>query len=191
VAVLYRLLEGDPTSRFVLKTVVVAMIAGTVLAYYLWELRSDESGAAAARGGVRLLAGALSAVVVAVLAVGLSGVAGPLRARAERFDRARVADLRQIAAAVDEYWDEEGAVPPDLDRLASRRGIAIELEDPQTGERYRYQPLAAAEYRLCADFLLEDRKATAAAARTGVGLERFWHHPAGSHCFTLRARDPD
>ncbi|HVS13669.1 MAG TPA: DUF5671 domain-containing protein [Thermoanaerobaculia bacterium] len=192
VAVLYRLLEGDPTARFLLKTLVVALIAGTVLAYYLWELRSDERGvgAAEARRGVRLLAGAVSAAVIAVLVVGLSGISGPARARAERFDTARVAHLRQIAAAVDDHWQDEATLPPDLDTLASRRGVAIVLEDPQTGERYRYEPLEAPEFRLCADFLLEDREATAVAvATTGVGLERFWHHPAGRHCFTLRARE--
>jgi hypothetical protein len=194
VAVLYRLLEGDPTVRFLLKTLVVALIAGTVLAYYLWELRSGGRGgeAAGARRGVRVLAGAVSAAVVTVLAVGLSGISGPGRARAERFDAARVADLRQIAAAVDAYWDDEGALPPDLDTLATRRGVAIELEDPQTGARYGYEPLEAPDFRLCAEFLLEDREVIAGpAARTRVGLERFWHHPAGRHCFSLRAREQE
>ncbi|HVS65040.1 MAG TPA: DUF5671 domain-containing protein [Thermoanaerobaculia bacterium] len=190
-AVLYRLLEGDPTLRFLLKTLVVAVIAGTVLAYYLWELRSDEGGAALARGGVRLLAAAVTVTVLGVLVLGLSGIAGPWRARAERFDAARVADLRQIAEAADAHWADEAELPTDLESLASRRGVAIELEDPQTGERYGYEPLAAPQFRLCATFLLEDRDASVAAARTGVGLERFWHHPAGHHCFTLRARDPE
>ena len=197
VALLYRLLEGDPTARFLLKTLVVALITGTVLAYYLWELRSDESGGestaagvgGASRRGVRLLAAAVSAAVATVLIVGLSGIAGPLRARAQRFDDARVEDLRQIASAVDEYWDEEGTLPPDLDTLANRRGVVIELDDPQSGELYRYEPLTPPEFRLCAEFLLEERDdTTAALERRGIGLERFWHHPAGPHCFTLRAR---
>lgn len=42
IALVHRLLEGELTTRFVLKVVVVAVIAGVALGYYLWDLRQDE-----------------------------------------------------------------------------------------------------------------------------------------------------
>ncbi|MDI9240275.1 DUF5671 domain-containing protein [Lysobacter sp. LF1] len=39
---LYNLLGGELTTRFVLKVLVVAAIAGGVFGYYLWDLRREE-----------------------------------------------------------------------------------------------------------------------------------------------------
>lgn len=41
-ALVYNLLGGDLSLRFVLKVAVVAAIAGTVFGYYLWDLRQEE-----------------------------------------------------------------------------------------------------------------------------------------------------
>ena len=42
----YSLLGGELTTRFVLKVLVVAAIAGTVFWFYVSDLRVDEQGAA-------------------------------------------------------------------------------------------------------------------------------------------------
>ncbi|MEW6185382.1 MAG: DUF5671 domain-containing protein [Thermodesulfobacteriota bacterium] len=39
---IYNVLGGDLTVRFLLKVIVVAVIAGTIFGYYLWDLRSEE-----------------------------------------------------------------------------------------------------------------------------------------------------
>jgi hypothetical protein len=38
----YNVLGGDLTTRFILKVITVAIIAGTVFSYYLWDLRREE-----------------------------------------------------------------------------------------------------------------------------------------------------
>lgn len=38
----YNVLGGDLTARFLLKVFVVAVIAGTIFTYYLWDLRHEE-----------------------------------------------------------------------------------------------------------------------------------------------------
>jgi hypothetical protein len=45
-SLVYHLLGGELTIRFVLKSLVVAAIAGTVYVYYLADLRKDEKGGA-------------------------------------------------------------------------------------------------------------------------------------------------
>lgn len=44
-ALVYNLLGGEISTRFVLKVLVVAAIAGTVFGYYLWDLRREEDPA--------------------------------------------------------------------------------------------------------------------------------------------------
>ena len=44
-ALVYNLLGGELSLRFVLKVLVVATIAGSVFGYYLWDLRREESQA--------------------------------------------------------------------------------------------------------------------------------------------------
>lgn len=41
-ALVYNVLGGDLTTRFLLKVVVVAIIAGTIFGFYLWDLRREE-----------------------------------------------------------------------------------------------------------------------------------------------------
>jgi hypothetical protein len=43
IAVVYTFLGGELTVRFVLKVMVVALIAGTVFGYYRWDLGQDEA----------------------------------------------------------------------------------------------------------------------------------------------------
>jgi len=42
ISLVYSLLRGDLTIRFVLKTLVVAAIAGSAFGYFLWSSRSDD-----------------------------------------------------------------------------------------------------------------------------------------------------
>ena len=45
ITLVYNVLSGELTVRFVLKVLTVGVIAGSIFWYYLWDLRSDEKGA--------------------------------------------------------------------------------------------------------------------------------------------------
>jgi hypothetical protein len=42
ISLLFNLLGGDTTTRFLLKTLVVLLIASLIFGYYLWDLRKEE-----------------------------------------------------------------------------------------------------------------------------------------------------
>lgn len=42
ITLVFNVLGGELTLRFVLKVIVVALIAGTIFGYYLWDLRKEE-----------------------------------------------------------------------------------------------------------------------------------------------------
>lgn len=46
ITLAYNFLGGELTTRFVLKVLTVALIAGTIFGYYLWDLRAEEEVAA-------------------------------------------------------------------------------------------------------------------------------------------------
>ncbi len=43
VALIYRLLNGDLTLRFILKVIAVLFVAGSVFYYYLWDVRRADA----------------------------------------------------------------------------------------------------------------------------------------------------
>ncbi len=44
IAVIYSLLSGELTLRFILKALTVVAIAGAIFSYYFWDLRDDGAG---------------------------------------------------------------------------------------------------------------------------------------------------
>jgi len=46
ITLVYNLLSGELSPRFILKVLTVAFIAGGIFIYYLWDLRAEEKGAA-------------------------------------------------------------------------------------------------------------------------------------------------
>lgn len=44
IALVYNLLSGELTLRFILKMLTIALIAGATFTFYLWDIRADEQG---------------------------------------------------------------------------------------------------------------------------------------------------
>lgn len=120
-------------------------------------------------------------VVAAAVAVGLILIGSPADQRARRIDERRLADLRELARAVDLYWTRHARLPASLDELSREEAVLLAIPaDPETGHTYRYETMGASAYRLCAEF--------ATAGPEPVRGETFWRHAAGPQCFELRAR---
>lgn len=188
VVIVSSALGGELTARFILKTLVVFLIAGSIFAHHLGRMNRDEAAKPGMAWWMWTARGsAVGAALTMVVGLWLSGTPGA--ARAMQLDRHRVESLMRIRAAVTEYYRIRGAVPAALESLttvpagASREGLA----DPVTGELYGYAVVDSARYRLCATF---DRATPVAGSRapTAPGSDdAFWAHPAGDHCFDLDA----
>ena len=131
---------------------------------------------------------ALSIVVAGTVVWGIALVGSPGTTRLQRLDGQRLRDLQTIFREVQslchdpEIKDQlKRALPETLDELAAvARSERINLNDPETGERYVYTVKDATTYELCATFSL--------SRDADVGV--FWNHPSGRHCFTVDALDP-
>ncbi|MBV8812744.1 MAG: hypothetical protein JO033_29075 [Acidobacteriaceae bacterium] len=183
-------LNGELTSRFVLKALVVMVICGAIFVYYLGSLRWDRNtNVAAARSRSLKFGIGTAAVVVISFCIGI-GVAGtPSAQRRIEADSRRVQDLRAIAQAV-QSWHQRAALnqplsnqsgkqlPATLSELIGKGISQSQTLDPETKTPYEYRVRADMRYDLCATF-------SGAEESDQVPGTQFWHHGEGLTCFTL------
>ncbi len=190
ISLVFNLLEGELTVRFLLKVLTVAGIAGAIFGYYLWDLRQDDAvpeTLPARRPLLRALVATVTLVVVVSLLWGLWIAGSPGRARVRALDGQREGDLASIANAIDLFWNQHEELPGSLEELRGTRGVYLtSIEDPASGERYEYLPTDAESYELCARF---DAASTEEDVAAGLGAyparSKFWQHGAGRACFSV------
>ncbi len=193
ITLVFNVLGGELTGRFLLKVLVVGGIAGSVFGFYLWDLRREdvEPGRdwAAKHIGVRVFAGLVAATVGAAIVGGLFLAGSPGRARLTRLDDRREVDLQMISGAVDVFWSQNQELPADLDQLSRERGVRLRsIRDPETAEPYEYRPTGEKSYELCASFDREDEgPEDRYRSEPSAGRELFWTHGAGRVCFPVEA----
>ena len=186
----YSVLGGEATPRFLAKVAVVAMIAGGIFHYYMQDLRREEGGPQGRGIGSVMLAIA-GTLVLATIAAAVWVMDSPAVERDQRLDERRIAELSQVQVVIEDWARSRGQLPPSLSELAAQPGMALPVHDPVDGSAYGYAIIDARRYRLCAVF------ATDTATADGqpyphAGNPAEWAHPAGRHCFERRlpALDP-
>jgi hypothetical protein len=189
-----RLLEGDLTSRFLLKVVITGSLSGGVILHYLKELRLGESDK-------QLVPSFLSAAQLKGLLIGLIGISvagaiyvsgGPVKARYLAQDQQRVKDLRQIYSKVNHFYENEGRLPNDLDEANKNPYTFIQnKKDPISGKPYGYTVVDASTFRLSSDFHLPSPKRETKQGGPSsyrAGDDGFWTHSSGNDSFTLKLK---
>lgn len=143
--------------------------------------------------GFHVFAGIVIGIVAAAVIAGLFIAGTPGKERERRFDEQRVADLQQIASAVDFRYERTGNLPDALQEFTVQSSdyYIRSLNDPETGAPYEYRVAGESSYDLCAVFDLPSTSEPANAAAKPVApypyRDQAWQHPAGRHCFTLDA----
>ena len=189
IALLARLLAGDPTTGFVLKVIAILLITAPIFGYYLWDMRQaeDQVTESVARAAPVLLGLVIGAIVVVVATIGYSIylVGTPGQQRDVRLDERRVDDLRNISQNIDTYFDLNEEMPQSLRDLSGPRFHVRSIEDPDTGLLYEYRVMEGTRYELCAVFTTDSGERR--DERRSFS-ERIWEHGAGRHCFQMEAR---
>jgi hypothetical protein len=191
IALLYCFLDGSLTTRFVLKVIVLLVIAQVILSYYYLARRDVAKGQSVALRRFLEATGILVVAGAVVLGFGLAG--SPFTARQYRMDEKRVADLRAIHNAIQQMTTKRvnneilmtRPLPKTLEEVAeyqrTRQAVAaLNHSDPETGDKYAYTVTGEKTYEISARFaLIRDRKS-----------DLFRNHPAGQHCFKFNAQSP-
>jgi hypothetical protein len=187
VALIYSFLQGELTTRFLLKIGVILAIAGSVFTYFLNELRDVARSFSVF---------SWSAIVLVIgIIVGGFVVAGlPQSQRLVRLDERRSSDLTMIHSQILEYWRAKTRLPQNMAEIQSVDvfGSWKVPVDPATNNPYEYKILGEKKFELCAVFQTQGVD-TMAQRNSVVPIYMsgdFTQHSVGRTCFE-RHIDPD
>ena len=186
-------LGGDVTIRFVMKVLIVLLVALGGFLHFLADLRGywienpQRARSVAIGTGVLLLA---------TIIAGFFIMGTPSQVRMYRLDAQRVTDLQDIQYRIVDYWQSKGAMPQTLSDLEDPISGYIAPKDPETGDAYTYTLEGTHSFQLCATFDAQAQVVSQAdLARPVAGvygknlMQDSWWHDAGKTCFS-RTIDP-
>lgn len=194
--ILYNLLGGEIALRFILKAVVVGLVAKGVF-WYHWYLLKREPGTGLPTRKAITAAASLVVLVGIILAIVQAG--SPASARALRNDQQRIYDLQSIQDRITTFWSPKQRLPQTAEELIDQANPIPLPVDPKTGEPYRYEVRGTYAFALCATFETEysEDQATKDMYYYGPtmpvslsGHPTSWPHGIGETCFE-RTIDPE
>jgi hypothetical protein len=202
VALVRYFISGEITTRFILKVLVVLVVALFVGGYYILELRGTKKIFGFSVGiGAAIKS---SILVVLIILFSFSVMGSPAKQRSLRLDDRRVNDLQSIQYQVINYWRQKEKLPENLDTLTSPlSGYSLPVPPMfEKGEVYEYNVKSKLTFELCATFALPmpqgwqeygggvypmafdmKREASVAYPYPGYGINESWDHEAGRTCF--------
>src|SRR3989338_336410 len=143
-------LGGELTTRFILKVIVLLLVAGAVFLHFLADLRGYWKANPSRATTVGVAAGL---VVLAAIASGFFILGSPAEVRLLRLDSQKVSDLQNIQWQGVNYWQQKEKLPATLEELQDPlSGYTFSAVDPQSGEPYGYQTTGRLSFELCATF---------------------------------------
>ena len=185
VAVIFSFLNGELTTRFILKALVLLIVVGAAFYYYLQDTRGFWVGHEKLSV---LFAGVMSAVVVASLVMGFFHTDTPDVVREMKLDETQVADLQMVQSRIEEYIRANNALPATVEELY----VGVEAPvSPENREAYSYG-LIERGFELCATFAYPSQNPEAytypidnAELSKTISIKggNIWDHKEGRYCF--------
>ncbi len=183
-------LNGEITTRFILKVLVMLATAAAVFAYYLWDLRTESIAKSTTPKKTAIAA---SVVVIATIVLGFLLVGSPAQQRKVRFDDQRVSELTSIQYEIANYYSTKHVLPIGLADLTNALSGFTTPKDPSTGAQFEYSTKSTLSFELCATFEAESAGGDVVQAVPVYGgygsPDQNWTHGVGRTCFT-RTIDP-
>lgn len=197
IALLYTFLSGgDLTVSFLLKVLVVLLVAGAGFLHFLADWRGYwvEYPNKAKQVGYAVAVLILASIVAGFLIIGT-----PWEARQYRLDQEKIMHLQSLQWQIVSYWQQKQTLPESLSELTDPISGSYVPVDPETGQMYGYRATGPLSFELCAEFSTANQGGRPDRMITAVPLEPktqvhvggdTWDHEAQPTCFE-RTIDPD
>jgi len=184
VAVIMGFLNGELTTRFVLKAAVLFVIVGVAFYYYLQDAKGywidHEKGSVNFGRGMFL-------VVLLSLIIGSFNIDTPKVVREMKIDETQVRDLQDIQWRIEDYIRQNEVLPSALEELYVEGTKA--KTSPEDREEYVYE-ITDEGFKLCATFLHSTEMNNNSMIRpyypdenTIIKNPNNWEHGEGRVCF--------
>lgn len=176
-------LKGEIAPRFLLKTLSVFFVAGSIFGYYFAEMRKEKLNLKVLPGMKPFVSGVII-IVIALTILGALKVGSPKEERMRRIDEERVTDLQMIQSQVVSFWVNSEKLPVALADIENTAGGFVLPKDPETGAAYEYEKTGDLTFTLCANFNAERTDDPLLREKFPVGeMSESWAHSAGRDCF--------
>ncbi len=175
VGIVFTFLEGEITTRFILKALAVLSVTIIIFGYYLWDVRRIKAFKYHKQFVLLIAIMALITVIAGFFIIG-----SPKSERLERLDAERVQNLSIIQSQIINYWQRKEQLPEQLSDLEDNISGYTVPTDPVTEQPYEYviKNEETLTFELCASFDLDSQE-TIAKPRA----EQNWQHGPGRTCF--------
>lgn len=179
IGIIFGFLDGELTSKFILKAVVAVGISGSIFSYYLYDVKRELLEGKKDLT-VKIFAYASLALVVGSLVASFFYVESPTETRQRRHDQTVTQNFDSIDNALNMYFSENKKLPTELTVLVNDKRLITDtaLKDPVTSEKFEYKIVSAKEYQLCATFNLSNNGQNVQQDYTVTR----WPHEAGKQC---------
>lgn len=187
IVLMFTFLQGEQlTLRFILKVLVVVVVALTVFWASMKELQGKFLGNTAV---LKKTTWVVSGVILILVVTGFIFIGSPEKARLALEDQQRVNDLQYIQSEVVSYWDRKGALPATLNDIKDPLNYVSVPVDPETMIQYEYNVKSPLSFEICADFKTISNEDLSQTKSMYPNVEYF-KHTEGRNCFE-RTIDPE
>lgn len=176
-------LDGEWTSKFLLKMLTVIGISAIVFSFYLYDIRRAEVLGNKDRV-VKIYFWATLALVVSAFVSALFIVETPTEARNRRIDERIITNFYNIESSINSYYNTNQKLPVSLNDLKKESVVSDSLIDPGTREMFEYLPGNGMDYQLCANFRTDNKNSRDAAYQY---LDENKRHLQGRQCLDFKA----
>jgi Domain of unknown function (DUF5671) len=178
ITVLYYFIDGQEISTaFLLKVLVLLVIATGLFSYYLYDVRGKLTGEL--RKIYRIVA---TVIVVGSIIWGFAVLGSPRTQRLYNYDEQKVSDLSNIQNGIENFYSTKGKLPVNLDEVQNTSYYFV-LNDAETNKPYEYKKTGDLSYELCAVFNKDSKDGNSTSPQFSYYGGMSWEHVAGEHCF--------
>jgi hypothetical protein len=191
--------SGEITTRFILKVLVVLVVALKVGVYFILELKEKKTLWGFSVGTWAAIKSGALVLILIILSFMVIGTPG--QQRVWRLDDKRVADLQGIQWQIINYWQQKEKLPEKIEDLSNPLSGFMMPMDPEVekGKKYEYKKTGDLTFELCATFSAPMPKGwqeygggkypmfardVAVSYPYPGGMNESWDHEEGYKCFS-------
>lgn len=146
-------LSGELTLNFILKSLTMFIISGTVFSYYLYDVkRTDPTKKDKV---VKIFFFASLALVLAAFISSWFFVESPKESRNRRLDEIVINNIYNLESAVNSYYDTKKALPNTMEEIKTQANFFLNdtvFVDPETQEPLVYNKIDDKTFEFCTTF---------------------------------------
>jgi len=180
-------LDGELTTKFILKALTAIGISASVFSFYLYDIKREKVEGKK-DGVMQAFFYASLIAVIAIFSFALFTVESPNETRNRKLDETILNKFDEIDNAMSEYYNENKNLPENLDELVLEFTYIKEdnLVDSIAKKKFEYKKVSEDSYELCAEFRMSNENDNQEKYNS---YKDRWPHDSGYQCLKQKVRD--